>query len=348
MDGVCGLASIIIVVYHFGLFAQYLEGNAYPVEQKLAIIYRYGYLAVELFFIISGFLVEYSYGERLKAFSFFEFMIKRIKRLYPLLFFTVCITGLLQLIFFQLENTFFVHPISLWGAFLYVFGLQNAGFSELTFNGPGWYVGVLVLMYGLYFIASLSYRKVLYYIGFIVIGMCVLCNDLNATILNSAVARGLVCFFCGVLVCILYKNKDIKILRICYLVLLVSSLLIYFYGELIIGNMNLYFGLVYYPSFLLCVLNNKLLTEILSFRPLLLLGDLSYDIFLYHFPIQIVFVIVYRLGIIKGFHLYSLRTLVLWIVSTITIAAISRKFWDKKLDNIFGKFLVDLKLERMD
>jgi hypothetical protein len=30
------------------------------------------------------------------------------------------------------------------------------------------------------------------------------------------------------------------------------------------------------------------------------------------------------------------------------IAAISRKFWDKKLDNIFSKFLVDLKLERMD
>ena len=73
LDGLRGVAAIAVVVFH--LNGLKLEPNLVP----------HGYLAVDFFFVLSGFVVAYAYEEALRtSLSLRAFVIKRIIRLYPL------------------------------------------------------------------------------------------------------------------------------------------------------------------------------------------------------------------------------------------------------------------------
>ena len=79
------LAAMAIVLFHYsyrGHAADDLTVMAYP---ALAPVFKYGYLGVELFFMISGFVILMTAANR----SLGEFVIARIVRLYPA-FWTCC------------------------------------------------------------------------------------------------------------------------------------------------------------------------------------------------------------------------------------------------------------------
>jgi peptidoglycan/LPS O-acetylase OafA/YrhL len=72
LDGMRGFAAILVVLHHFGL---QLDGS----------IAGSGYLAVDFFFALSGFVIGLAYQDRLDAgLSFRSFMTLRVLRLYPL------------------------------------------------------------------------------------------------------------------------------------------------------------------------------------------------------------------------------------------------------------------------
>jgi peptidoglycan/LPS O-acetylase OafA/YrhL len=80
LTGVRGVAAVLIVLYHFG--------NVPLLGPGTAPYYRvpHGYLAVDLFFMLSGFVMAYIYrdafrGEGFRHFR--DFMVKRVARLYP-------------------------------------------------------------------------------------------------------------------------------------------------------------------------------------------------------------------------------------------------------------------------
>ena len=74
LDALRGLAALLVVCRHYGYFA-----NSY--------IPRFSYLAVDLFFVLSGFVLAYTYDPRfLAGLSPGEFIRGRIKRLYSLYF----------------------------------------------------------------------------------------------------------------------------------------------------------------------------------------------------------------------------------------------------------------------
>lgn len=55
LDGLRGVAALFVILYHFG------EGFATsPVDQFM----NHGYLAVDFFFILSGFVIGYAYDSR--------------------------------------------------------------------------------------------------------------------------------------------------------------------------------------------------------------------------------------------------------------------------------------------
>lgn len=71
LDGLRGLAAIIVVLYHA---AKWFDGFRL----------QGSYLAVDFFFILSGFVIAYAYDERLRSgMSFTAFMLARLIRLYP-------------------------------------------------------------------------------------------------------------------------------------------------------------------------------------------------------------------------------------------------------------------------
>ena len=82
LDGLRGIAALVVVWYHL------FEGFATsPIDQRC----NHGYLAVDFFFLLSGFVLSYAYDGRLRSISaaqrlsFGSFLRRRIIRLHPML-----------------------------------------------------------------------------------------------------------------------------------------------------------------------------------------------------------------------------------------------------------------------
>jgi peptidoglycan/LPS O-acetylase OafA/YrhL len=73
LDAMRGIAAIAVVLYHFG-----------PLLQPFQLAPR-GYLAVDFFFVLSGFIVAHAYEARLeRGLPFIDFFLIRLIRFYPL------------------------------------------------------------------------------------------------------------------------------------------------------------------------------------------------------------------------------------------------------------------------
>ena len=84
LDGLRGVAALFVVWYHvfegFG-FAQSVNG----VDDGLITSFNHGYLAVDFFFILSGFVIGYAYDDRwAKGFTLGQFAKRRLIRLHPM------------------------------------------------------------------------------------------------------------------------------------------------------------------------------------------------------------------------------------------------------------------------
>jgi peptidoglycan/LPS O-acetylase OafA/YrhL len=77
LDGLRGVASLMVVVFH--LFEAYSGGS--PHKQ----IINHGYLAVDFFFLLSGFVVAYAYDDRWAGMSQWQFYKRRLVRLQPMI-----------------------------------------------------------------------------------------------------------------------------------------------------------------------------------------------------------------------------------------------------------------------
>ncbi|MCB8875797.1 acyltransferase family protein [Acidisoma silvae] len=80
LTGVRGAAAVIVIAYHSYPAADFPYGISHLVAR--------GYLAVDIFFVLSGFVMALTYGSmfrnRVTLPSFFTFLMRRVARLYPL------------------------------------------------------------------------------------------------------------------------------------------------------------------------------------------------------------------------------------------------------------------------
>lgn len=86
LDGLRGVAALIVVAFH--LFETYSTGTD-------AQILNHGYLAVDFFFILSGFVIGYAYDDRWNRMSLGDFFKRRLVRLHPLVIFGTLIGALM-------------------------------------------------------------------------------------------------------------------------------------------------------------------------------------------------------------------------------------------------------------
>jgi len=77
LDGLRGVAAIMVVIFH--LFEAFSEGN------HLKQIINHGYLAVDFFFLLSGFVIGYAYNDRWHKMSLKDFFKRRLIRLHPMI-----------------------------------------------------------------------------------------------------------------------------------------------------------------------------------------------------------------------------------------------------------------------
>ena len=75
LDGETGVAALMVIFYHvFEAFA------TSPIDQR----FNHGYLAVDFFFILSGFVIGYAYDDRWKTMTTKDFIKRRLIRLHPM------------------------------------------------------------------------------------------------------------------------------------------------------------------------------------------------------------------------------------------------------------------------
>lgn len=75
LDGLRGVAAMIVVAFH--LFETYSKGPSYQ-------ILNHGYLAVDFFFVLSGFVIGYAYDDRWGRMTTWDFFKRRLIRLQPM------------------------------------------------------------------------------------------------------------------------------------------------------------------------------------------------------------------------------------------------------------------------
>ena len=343
LDAIRGLgACTIAFLWHYQHFNPH---SGYPFGNILRIPYSYGWLFVEMFFMLSGFGIAHGYRDRLlnKSLGFKDFFGKRFKRLYPLFFITLIITTILEFIniiytgsTFQYSNFDFYHFI------LNLLCIQSGWIeNSFSFNAPSWCISVILFCNIIYYIIT-RIDKFIYILGCIgtsVIGILAFLLEWDYPFLGkNFMARGLVCFFVGVILHEIYNSlseKNIHILGyISVSVVILIILVTIINGIKFWGNFQLLCMLILFPFFIFSVLGVEPLKKFLEFKPLIFLGKCAFSIYLWHYPIQC---IINLLNLIFNFNYFSYSVYFLYICMTLACSFLSYFFIECKLSRLWSK-----------
>lgn len=168
LDGLRGVAAVIVIWFHF------FEGFATSgVDQMM----NHGYLAVDFFFVLSGFVIGYAYDGRWKnGLSPGRFMLRRVIRLHPMVVFAIVFGAVSYLIQGSVRWDGTPVPLSfllmalLLGLFLIPVmpgaGIDVRGNGEMfPLNGPSWslfyeYIGSILYAIVLHRLSKRALRAI--------------------------------------------------------------------------------------------------------------------------------------------------------------------------------------------
>jgi peptidoglycan/LPS O-acetylase OafA/YrhL len=152
LDGLRGVAALAVVTFHF------MEWVYTDASQNFI---GHGFLAVDFFFCLSGFVIGYAYDDRIAKVGVLQFFKSRIIRLHPLVI-SGSVLGLLAFLF----DPFGGHPeLYSTGKIILAFfcsvlliplpQIADRGFNLFSFNAPSWslfweYVANIVYAFVLY------------------------------------------------------------------------------------------------------------------------------------------------------------------------------------------------------
>ncbi|MDD4777613.1 MAG: acyltransferase [Fermentimonas sp.] len=309
LNGLRGVAAIMVIFYH--IFEAFATSS---MDQK----FNHGYLAVDFFFVLSGFVIGYAYDDRWGKMSVGNFFRRRLIRLQPM----VIMGAFLGLLTFLIQggemwNGTKVPFLMIAFAFaLHIFlipaipgcGVEVRGNGEMfPLNGPSWslffeYIGnilyalflrrfstkalkVVVLLSGI----GLATFAVGNFSGFGHLGVGWTLADNNFI---GGLLRLLYAFSAGLLMSRVFKPKRIKG------AFLISSIVIVFLLSMpFIGNTDqlwlngLYDAvctIVVFPILVYIGASGYLKSKA-SERVCKFLGDISYPLYMVHYPFMYLF-----------------------------------------------------------
>ena len=85
LDGLRGAAALMVVWYHVFEGFAFAEGMNGVEGGGLINVFNHGYLAVDFFFMLSGFVISYAYDDRWNKMSMGDFFKRRLVRLHPMI-----------------------------------------------------------------------------------------------------------------------------------------------------------------------------------------------------------------------------------------------------------------------
>lgn len=301
LDGLRGIAAITVVCFH--LFEAFATSH---LDQRI----NHGYLAVDFFFILSGFVVGYAYDDRWKTMSTRNFLIRRLIRLQPMVVMGAIIGACV--FYFQGCPVWDVSQVAI-GALL-IATLLNAlmipvlpgrwevrGIGEMyPLNGPTWSLFFEYIGNGLYalFLRKLSTKALR---ALVIVAGCGLASfaifgpygdicagfQLTGTEFTGGFLRLLFSFSAGLLLSRVFKPRHIKGAFWWCSLAVVALLSVPRLGGAEHFWMNgLYETLcfaVFFPLIVFLGASGKT-TDKYTIRICKFLGDISYPLYMVHYP----------------------------------------------------------------
>ena len=355
LDGLRGVAALMVIFYHvFEAFA------TSPIDQR----FNHGYLAVDFFFILSGFVIGYAYDDRWKTMTTKDFIKRRLIRLHPMVVLgavlgviAFCIQGCekwdgtqvsISMVMLALLINLFLIP-AVPGS-----GPEIRGNGEMyPLNGPSWslffeYIGNI--MYAL-FIRRMSTKALTALVVLAGIGLasCAIFNFSGAGHLGvgwtmeeynliGGFLRVLFSFSIGLLMSRVFKPIPVKgAFWICSLAIVVLLSMPYVgNGEALWMN-GIYdsvCAILIFPMLVYLGASGKT-TDKHSARICKFLGDISYPLYMVHYPL-----IYLYFGWVKKENLTFAEA---WpealalVIGSIVLAYISLKLYDEPVRRYLTK-----------
>ena len=350
LDGLRGVAAIIVVAFH--IFEAFAGGN------RFVQIINHGYLAVDFFFLLSGFVVAYAYDDRWGKMTQWEFYKRRLIRLQPMVIMGMIIGAIFY--YFQASDILFpmIAGMEVWKVILTMIigftllpippSMEIRGWGEMhPLDGPAWslfFEYIANILYALFF-RKFS-NKVLGFFVLIFAGMLINYTvfgpkgdviggwSLNLEQMNVGFTRLLYPFFSGILLSRLGKLIHIKgAFWVCSLLITVILCVPR------IGDENSLWMNGIYESVCIILLFPLIVSigaggEIknpFSLKICQLLGNISYPIYITHYPLiywYTAWVVDNKVSIADG---YLLGIGVL--IASIVIAYLCLKLYDEPVRN---------------
>ena len=283
LDFLKTVASVLIVFHHYqqDIAADY-PVRFYPGPGRFSC----GYM-VELFFLISGFLIA-AYAPRIRGgLRFRDFFLRRWLRLFPLMLLSTAGYCALYFLLGMSDSLYsWMETPTLRGFVLTSLGLQRGwGLHCPTINNPLWYLSVLLFCYILFYLlvrvsARLRFPTWVLYLLMVGIGVAFGSGEVNLPFLNWYMCRGYHSFFSGLLLAEALRGRrpGWRLAGLCVLAIAAITALIPHYAH---WGLNYLITLVYLPAILLLFLSEPV-SGLFRAPVFGLLGKISFDVYVWH------------------------------------------------------------------
>lgn len=344
-----GAAVAIAIFLHYkDQFLYCLEGEY---EFSNNIIFRllstYSTVFVEMFFIISGVLFFCVYKDKIQKdyLKFDDFMAKRILRLGPLVIITSIYMYIINLILHIQNEELWCHgTVDILELAIDCLFYGKSIFNQVNAqNGPIWYINVLMLCYVLAFVTTKLSSKLksnFIYIVPIYFGIMMYYEQDGFGLWNYSVGRGITSFFIGILLGFLMKKMDDMRTEKRYIINCMLVVELFFMGYIfsigLSGNYHYFFALAIFPELILLLYNCKWVNIVCATKFIRYLGNISFGIYMWNWPIYITFHILI-INKILPLDISSTKFIVINFVVHVVVATCSYYLFDKKLCNYIGK-----------
>lgn len=285
-----GIAAMAVVLQHFSSTAQ---------EHCLVwipSIIPHGYVAVDFFFVLSGFIMSYTYlasfkRQGLAAYS--SFILKRIARIAPLNVVILLVLSSVAWLSLNLVNTnpFFQTDSPIYDLICNLLMLQGLGLGT-NLNGPSWSISTEFAAYLLFpaFIVAVFGRHVVLWssVGLAIVGLFWIALSQPRLGLSSegppgSLVRCFAEFTLGMAAYRLFRHERVAAYLRTDLVTIVLSLLA---AGLLIARYDLPAVLLFPLIVVAYAGNTGLAGSVISARPFYFLGVVSFSLYLLHGPFR--------------------------------------------------------------
>ena len=326
IDALRGIAALCVVIFHFKVMTAH-PGGLIGLDTALG---RWGnsylWTAVDLFFVISGFIFAHVYlrDGRLNAkTTITSYAVARVARIYPLHLLTLVIVAAIVWTGAPLAPSFDQTAVrcNAYHFMLNLLMLQASGLERgFSFNSPAWSLTSEFVCYGLFFLFARSGGRWLIIGAIIAVVAGVIADSYPGLLpIPGRVARGLVGFFIGVILH-RYQARLLQIPLPAIILLAAIGIAATPYVEVRGVNAGIVMSFVAWPGVVLLCLHPAS-SRLLRTGPMQFLGDLSYSIYLLHIPLALIFLTA------NGGHYFIINDFVwltpVYLVSLLVIARLS-------------------------